>query len=217
MRISVIETADGSPTLHVDDINENYHSLHGALTESRHIYLNFGIVYRSEQLHVNPLRVFEVGFGTGLNATLAAMTDIPMEFVSIEKFPVEPEIISQLDFGTDIDKNLFRRVHEATWDKSIKISDTFILHKIKTDISDFSPSGLFDVILMDAFAPEKQPEMWTEDILRKLASMMSHNAVLTTYCAKGRIRRFFEAIGLKSERLPGPPGGKREILRITKL
>ena len=91
--------------------------------------------------------------------------------------------------------------------------------KIATDFS--SPNILntnlhFDVIYFDAFAPEKQPEMWTQEIFDHLFSLCNKNAIITTYCAKGVVRRMLQSAGFAVERLPGPPG-KREILRGRKM
>ena len=210
-------TADGSPTLYRDDIDEHYHSMFGAISESLHVYVNSGFRhFASTNKTKRPICVFEVGLGTGLNAALTAMTAIPCHYTAIEKFPLDDNLVRILDFGNEVDWELLRAVHEAPWDKTTDLSPTFRLLKIENDFLTYDTLVSFDVIYMDAFAPEKQPELWTEKALSKLVSMLAPGGVITTYCAKGRIRRFFEGAGFNSERLPGPPCGKREILRLTK-
>lgn len=211
------KTDDGSPTLYRPDIDEHYHSTRGALAESRHVYIESGLLHRASQLPAcNPVRIFEVGFGTGLNAALAAMTGIAVEYHTIEKFPLDMATVNLLDFGQEVDNELLAAIHSAPWDTVCGINGTFTLKKILGDLTAYKPEAVFDVVFMDAFAPEKQPEMWSDEILTLLSSMLAPGGVLTTYCAKGRIRRAFNERGLLTERLPGPPGGKREILRATK-
>lgn len=217
MRPSIEITADGSPTLYLAELDEHYHSVHGAVTESRHVYIDCGLVHRASRNPENgALRVFEVGFGTGLNATLSAMTGIDCRYTSIEKFPLDVRIADELDFGESIDHAMLRAVHRAPWGNPERLTPAFELLKIRGDFTRENIEGQFDVIFMDAFAPEKQPEMWSEPMLAKLAAMLAPGGVLTTYCAKGHIRRTLRSLGLTAERLPGPPGGKREILRLTK-
>ena len=213
-------TDDGSSTLYLSDIDESYHSTKGALTESRHVYIDNALKYRASapSCHVRTscFKVFEVGFGTGLNATLAAMTDIPLIYTAIEKFPLSSDIVEALDYGDGVDSGLYREIADAPFGVLTDITPTFALQKIEGDFTTFEPEEHYDVIFMDAFAPEKQPEMWSDDMLRKLAEMLAPGGVMTTYCAKGAVRRAFERYGLRAERIPGPPGGKREMLRLIK-
>lgn len=212
-----VPTADGSSTIYLKDIDEHYHSTFGAVTESKHIFIENGLIFKSRQSSdLCTVKIFEVGFGTGLNAVLTAMTGIKVEYHTVEKFPLTDKLIAQLDFKNRIDTGLLHDIHSAKWEEICKITDNFNLKKIKGDFLSLPVDTLYDVIYMDAFSPEKQPEMWSEKAIDKLSRMLTDGGVLTTYCAKGAIRRLFEKYGLKSERLPGPPGGKREILRLTK-
>lgn len=212
-------TSDGSPTLYRPDIDEHYHSVCGALAESRYVYIETGLLYRAARCNRGTvLKVFEVGFGTGLDVVLAALTGLNVHYTSVEKYPLQPETVAKLDFGPQVPRALLAEIHNAPWNEDIRISDAFVVRKMEADLLTCRlPEGTFDVIFMDAFAPEKQPELWTDEILGRLARMLAPGGVLTTYCAKGRVRRALQASGLKVERLPGPPGGKREILRATRL
>lgn len=208
-------TNDGSATLYVKELDEHYHSVKGALTESEHIFRDCAFLYRSKGEKV---RVLEIGFGTGLNAVVTAMVanaEHPVHYISIEKYPVEAETLSQLKYGEIVDEKLYNDIINAEWNREVEIAPFFTLEKIEGDyLLDSLPSNI-DVIYFDAFAPEKQPEMWTREAFEKLYATTNSGAVLTTYCSKGVIRRMLSDIGFNVERIAGPPNGKREILRAT--
>jgi len=79
----------------------------------------------------------------------------------------------------------------------------------------FDRSPQFNLVYYDAFAPGKQPEMWSEEVLQKVGSTVKKDGILITYCAKGAVRRAFASSGFEMERIPGPTG-KKEILRGKK-
>lgn len=223
MRTQLITTEDGSHSLFVPDLNEHYHSTHGAIQESRHVYIDAGF-----QVCLNrQINVLEVGFGTGLNAFLtlleATKNNISVHYTSLERYPLDIDIAKQLNYPQQLDEisnaHLFLELHTAEWNRAIEITPYFSLHKIETDFSNptnFTTSTRFDVIYFDAFAPEKQPEMWTQQIFDKLFTLCNPNAIITTYCAKGSVRRMLQKAGFTVERLTGPPG-KREMLRGEKV
>ena len=219
MKIAIENTADGSPTLYREDIDEHYHSVKGALAESLHVYLEAG--WRKAAETSRPVRVFEVGFGTGMNAAVTASaaseSGIMTEYISVELYPL-PEETTNLVAGTleREYRHAFERVNEAPWEELAMINQYFSLRKIAADMLTMELPSDLDAVYFDAFAPEKQPDMWDECIFRRLYTAMKPGGVLTTYCAKGIIRRMLQQIGFITERLPGPPGGKREILRATK-
>lgn len=216
----VIEpTEDGSVTLFVPELNEHYHSVKGARTESQHIFIDMGL----KAVTTTEPHILEIGFGTGLNALLtleAAEKELRyVHYTGIELYPLTWEEVDSLKYSNH---PLFKVLHTTTWEESITISPYFSLQKIQADatklnkVLEENTSLSFDVIYFDAFAPEKQPEMWDEQVFRTLYTRMNRHGVLTTYCAKGIIRRLLQTVGFKVERLPGPPKGKREILRATK-
>lgn len=220
MKITIETTADGSPTLYREDLDEHYHSVKGALAESLHVYLEAGWRKASETGR-RPISIFEVGFGTGLNAAITAThaleTQIPTEYHSTELYPLPKETTDLiLPAIPEEYREAFEKVNEATWNEAIQINPYFTLMKMQSDVLAMDiPKGI-DTVYFDAFAPEKQPELWDESIFRRIYDAMNPVGVLTTYCAKGSIRRMLQQIGYLTERLPGPPGGKREILRATK-
>lgn len=209
-------TNDGSATIYVTELDEHYHSVKGALTESEHIFRDCAFRYRCQGEKV---RLLEVGFGTGLNAVVTAMSadeQHKVHYISIEKYPVDVITLAKLNYGKVVDKELYEAIINAEWNKEVEITPYFTLQKIEGDyLLDTLPQNI-DVIYFDAFAPEKQPEMWERGAFERLYSAANQGAVLTTYCSKGVIRRMLSEIGFTTERIAGPPNGKREILRATK-
>ena len=215
MKRIITTTDDGSATLYVPELDEHYHSVKGAHTESIHIFINMGMHRALETGAQQPLRIFEVGFGTGLNALLtleeAERTGVSVIYYSAELYPLQWSEIEPLHYS---DHPLFERLHEVAWNEPVEITPHFTLCKLQGDVHQLDIPAA-DVVYFDAFAPEKQPEMWEESFLDKLYAALPPKAVLTTYCAKGEVRRRLQRAGFLVERLPGPPGGKREILRAT--
>lgn len=212
-------TDDGSATILIAEMNEHYHSVRGAITESNHIYRDCAFLYRCKKTPGVPVRLLEVGFGTGLNAVVTAMVaseNNPVHYITMEKYPLSKDIIAQLQYDKSVDGELFKAIHESEWNKPVVITPNFTVEKIKADYVIANLPEDIDVVYFDAFAPEKQPAMWSVKTFERLVDVMNHGAVLTTYCAKGEVRRMLSGLGLSVERLAGPIGGKREILRATK-
>lgn len=221
MQRKVIDTGDGSKTLFIPEMDEQYHSVNGARTESEHVFLEKGYLHHPSK---SPI-IFEVGFGTGLNALLTADLAEKMQrkttFISIEKYPLDFDLVKQLNYGKLISpqaEQLFNKIHKAEWAKETTISEYFKLLKFEGDLTNyqFQIGDTFDIIYFDAFGPDKQPEIWDPEIFSKIYDASAINSVFVTYSAKGRIRRQLRDCGYTMERLPGPPG-KREMLRGTKI
>lgn len=213
-------TSDGSRTLYVPELDEHYHSVKGALTESQHIFIEMGLKHHPSSIN----HILEIGFGTGLNAflTLLAAEGIrkQIHYTGIELFPLQEDKLCELLYPEIIAPERsedYYRLHRSAWDREETITPFFTLYKIKGDFTRFRfQENAFDIIYFDAFAPEKQPEMWSQDLFDALYRSLKPNGILTTYCAKGTVRRMLQTAGFKVERLPGPPEGKREILRGNK-
>ncbi|MFL2582440.1 MAG: tRNA (5-methylaminomethyl-2-thiouridine)(34)-methyltransferase MnmD [Flavobacteriales bacterium] len=216
----IITTNDGSHSILVPELNEQYHSIHGAIKEAEHVFLKMGL---DECLPHNraSLRVFEVGFGTGLNALLSVKwsqtKQQSVEYTSIEKHPVSKEEFQQLNYGNMVDEvDLYTKITNANWTEFIEISTKFKLRKLELDlVKDPLPKG-FDIVFFDAFAPNKQPELWDTSVFEKVYSIMNKNGLLVTYCCQGQAKRNMISAGFLVEKVPGPPG-KREMLRARKL
>ncbi len=223
MKRVIEHTADGSATLFIPEMDEHYHSIKGARTESQHIFVDMGL----KATEKDEVRILEVGFGTGLNAILtlenAKILKKHVRYTGIELYPLEWEVVKALDYSQTPE---FELLHTAPWQQETIINANFALLKLHSDINTMfikrdensieNLYQLYDIVYFDAFAPEKQPEMWSQELFDAIYQSMSHNGILTTYCAKGVVRRMLQASGFIVERLQGPPGGKREILRATK-
>lgn len=214
-------TSDGSHTLYSNSFREHFHSIYGAVTESQHVFINNGLHY----LKKNPVTIFEIGFGTGLNAYLTCLYALKNKqsvvYYAIEKYPLKVNDILTLNYSSILatesyEDEIFMQLHAAEWGKPIEINSSFSLFKIRGDASLFVPDFFYDLIYFDAFAPEKQPEMWTYEIFRRLYNKLNHGGILVTYCVKGDVKRALKKAGFEIKKLPGPPG-KREVLRALKL
>ena len=218
MNIIPEKTKDGSYTLYIPDMDEHYHSTNGAVQEAEHIYINAGLNY----LNLNCVRIFEMGFGTGLNAILtlkkAVDFELKIEYTAIEKYPLDNEVVKSLKFDSFLAPELykcFNTLHSCSWGSCNSINDNFSLTKIKADLKDFTPEKKFNLVYFDAFAPDKQPNLWTYDVFLKIYNSLDVGGVFVTYSAKGVVRRTLESVGFDVERIPGPPG-KRQIIRAVK-
>ena len=214
-------TNDGSHTIMHHLLNQTYHSRHGAIKESMHVFIEAGLLPMMQQKP--SLKIFEFGFGTGLNAWLTSLQtfdkEYPVYYETIEAHPVEEAIWKLLNFGTfnqhkEAGKILFA-MHEAPWEKACAIHEYFTLEKKETDFSVYQPSTTFDLVYFDAFSPTAQPELWTINVFERMMEMMNTGGRLTTYCSKGDVRRNMMAAGLQVQKIAGPPG-KREMVVATK-
>lgn len=215
-----VVTEDGSHTIYLPEIDEHYHSVHGAIQESVHIYINQGLLQAPQK----ELKILEVGFGTGLNAYLtfcyALLAGQTVSYYTLEKYPLTESEYLSLNYPQSIFpeySHTFQQMHRTEWNEAKVISPDFTLHKVQSDLLThrFDPVPQFDLVYYDAFAPGKQPEMWSDEILSKVAAAVKKGGILVTYCAKGSVRRAFSAAGFSMERIPGPIG-KKEILRGKK-
>lgn len=217
---SIFTTKDGSKTLYWPKYDEHYHSVHGAKTESLHVFIKHGLEEVAK--NINEISILEIGFGTGLNTILtyqkASDLNLSINYVSLDPYPIElGEVKSlELDKMLQVPLESILLFHTISWGEYSEIhSKDFLLLKAKTTVEDFETDQKFDLIYFDAFAPSAQPELWTMPIFEKLYHLLNKNGILTTYCAKGQVKRDLKAVGFLVEPLPGPPG-KREMTRARK-
>ena len=221
-RIPVI-TKDGSHTISVPDMNVTYHSVHGAIQESEHVFIKAGLLDSGIFDYTGVHQVLEIGFGTGLNALLTLIEADKQKnriyYTAIEPFPLDESIIMQLNYCEQLNlphyQRLFEKMHQCDWEEMYEITEHFRLTKHKTSLQEFSIVKSFSIIYYDAFAPNAQPELWTEKIFEKLYSLLLPEGILVTYCSKGAVQRAMKAAGFTIEKIPGPPG-KREMIRAVK-
>lgn len=218
MRPELRVSEDGSSTLYRADLDEHYHSFHGAIQESMHVFIEAGL---NQVRTKSALQVLEIGFGTGLNALLT-MIQNPERLVhyhALEKYPVPTDLAAAINYpqllGGEEVLRWFTAMHTCVWGVEVEIQKPFYLTKLEVDLCEYNSETFYDLVYFDAFAPDKQPELWTDSIFNKIFGMMAQGGVLTTYSAKGTVRRSMQEAGFKVQRIPGPPG-KREMLRAIK-
>ena len=218
MDIDLVITNDGSPTLYVERFDEHYHSIHGSMQESLHVFIQAGLEYKAKQQQ--SISIFEMGFGTGLNALLtlnyAQQHNVFVDYHAIELYPLTVESINKLVQFPNFHHPNFLELHQIKSNKMLNIGENFRFTKYLQDINDYKPSQLFDLIYYDAFAPSAQDELWTVEMFQKMYDMLDDGGCLVTYCAKGIVKRTLKSVGFNIESLPGPIG-KREMTRAIKL
>ncbi|HWB27032.1 MAG TPA: tRNA (5-methylaminomethyl-2-thiouridine)(34)-methyltransferase MnmD [Chitinophagaceae bacterium] len=221
MERKVQVTGDGSHTISIPAAGITYHSTHGAVQESMHVFIEAGLMpFLPVAESVN---IFEMGFGTGLNALLALQLAIgnklPVYYTAAELYPLTAAEYTALNYsailGKDFLQPFFLQMHAAAWEEDIVIHPLFTLHKIKGAAENDIMENFFDIVFYDAFAPNDQPEMWTEKIFSTMFAALKKGGILVTYCSKGVVRRALKSAGFTVEKMPGPPG-KREITRAKK-
>lgn len=221
MKREIITTADGSTTIHIPEWDEQYHSKHGAIQEAYHVFIEMGFFYYLKNNQTSPIKILEIGFGTGLNAFItqleAEKLKTYIDYTGIEAYPIAENEIGKLNFASELkaSENIFKKLHAVNWELPSEISINFSLTKRKQFFSEIKDKNVFHIIYFDAFGARVQPELWTEEIFKKMYEALTKNGVLVTYSAKGSVRRAMQAVGFTVERLQGPPG-KREMLRAIK-
>jgi tRNA U34 5-methylaminomethyl-2-thiouridine-forming methyltransferase MnmC len=219
MKRLVVQTADGSTSIHLPEWNESYHSKHGAIQEAQHVFIKNGLnLFRNQALSI-----LEIGFGTGLNAFItlleAPKRQLTIQYTGVEAYPVNAEEWQHMNYVAELQSDeqapLFDQMHNSAWEQEIIITPTFSLCKRQQRIQDVADQNQYDLIYFDAFGYRVQPELWSDEIFRNMYAALKPNGVLVTYAATGAVRRSMLAAGFSVEKLAGPPG-KREMLRATK-
>jgi len=233
LKRKIITTGDGSKTIQIEDWDEQYHSVHGAIQEANHVFIKHGLHHicntdmlevatNKNQQNIPEISILEIGFGTGLNTFITALEahklGIKIDYVGVEAYPVATNEVNQLNYAELIQKEaseMFNKLHEVPWEEQFEISPSFLLTKRQQFFSEIKDQSSFDLIYFDAFGARVQPDLWTEAIFDIMYHALKSNGVLVTYSAKGSVRRAMQAVGFTVERLEGPPG-KREMLRASK-
>ena len=219
----ITPTADGSNTLYNETIGEHYHSKHGALQESKHVFIDAGLKQAVLSFPEKPISILEIGFGTGLNflmtSAYAKEQQLAIHYTGIEAYPLTKEELISTQYS--------QYVPSVIWEGLISNYDTVLtapfniqanqqLRIDHTTLQDFSSSTLFDLVYFDAFSVQHQPEMWSDEIIGHVCSFLKTGGIFVTYAITGKLKRALKSFGMKIEKLPGAPG-KREMLRATKV
>lgn len=217
MRRTILNTADGSTTIHLPDWDESYHSKHGAIQEARHVFIDRGLL-----LFNGPVSVLEIGFGTGLNCFITYLEALRngqvVDYVGVEAYPVAAEEVAALNYVNELQAQdhsaIFRTMHQSLWETPVSLGN-FTLTKRRQFFHEISDNAQFDLIYFDAFGYRVQPELWSADIFQKMHDALKPGGVLVTYAARSVIKRNMISAGFTVEKMAGPPG-KREMFRARK-
>lgn len=214
-RVHVVETTDGSQTLSIDGGIEHYHSTNGAIAEALHVYIDAGLAPFAGR----EVNVFEVGFGTGLNAMLAYQFAVcnatKVNYTSVERYPLPLNIVEKLTYPEQVEldrEKYFNALHSAPWNSMVELDPCFTLQKVEVDLVEYSPSAEIDVVFFDAFAPDLQPQLWSLQVFERIYKTMNAGGVLVTYSSKGFVKNNLRESGFNVKRLPGPKGKRHMIL-----
>lgn len=219
MKREIIQTQDGSTTIHLPEWEESYHSKHGAIQEAYHVFIKNGL----DLFKGKPVSILEIGFGTGLNAFItfleAEKRNQSIEYVGVEAYPISLDEAMQMNYVTQLSaascSHVFDKIHQVSWEDKQSISPQFSLTKRKQFFQDIVDIEQFDLIYFDAFGFRVQPELWSLEIFKKMFTALKPHGVLVTYACRTSIKSAMKDSGFTVEKLPGAPG-KREMLRATK-
>lgn len=220
MKREILQTLDGSTTIHLPDWNESYHSKHGAIQEACHVFIKNGLsLFQGESISI-----LEIGFGTALNTFITFLesqkTLQTIDYVGVEAYPISAEEVLQMNYVSELDaeneRPIFELMHHSKWEEKNPISPNFTLTKRKQFFDEISDENQYDLIYFDAFGYRVQPELWSTEIFEKMYKALKINGILVTYAARGVVKRSMIEVGFTVEKLAGPPG-KREMFRATKI
>ena len=219
MKREIIQTLDGSTTIHLTEWDECYHSKHGAIQEAQHVFIKNGLSLFQNQ----KVAILEIGFGTGLNAFITLLEAKKMQqtidYVGVEAYPISAEEVLKMNYVTELnadkESTLFDTIHESNWGEKVLLNDGFTLTKRNQFFEEINDDNTYDLIYFDAFGYRVQPELWSTEIFRKMFKALKNNGVLVTYAARGVVKRSMIEVGFTVEKLEGPPG-KREMFRARK-
>ena len=222
MKREIIQTGDGSTTIHLHEWNESYHSKHGAIQEADHVFIKNGLFFVNSTIKEKPISILEIGFGTGLNAFITFIEskkiNQKIDYVGVEAYPIALNEALQMNYVNEIDQSkndLFQQLHKSKWEQKNILSENFTLTKRKQFFHDIKDDNVFDLIYFDAFGYRVQPELWSEAIFKSMYDALKPKGVLVTYACRTPIKNAMISAGFSVEKLPGAPG-KREMLRAIK-
>lgn len=219
MKREIIQTLDGSTTIHIQDWDECYHSKHGAIQEAEHVFIKNGLTLFENK----SIAILEIGFGTGLNAFITYLETSKrqqkIQYVGVEAYPITAEELASMNYVQELNaegqRPIFELMHQSEWDKIARIGEHFTLTKRKQFFHEIEDKNSFDLIYFDAFGYRVQPELWSTEIFKKMYDALTPDGILVTYAARGVVKRSMIEVGFTVEKLAGPPG-KREMFRAKK-
>jgi tRNA U34 5-methylaminomethyl-2-thiouridine-forming methyltransferase MnmC len=225
MEREIISTKDGAKTLYIRELNESYHSNHGALQEAKHVFIENGL----KRLINCDINILELGFGTGLNL-LATIDEFMktdknhiIKYYTLEKYPVNSDEVLELSYFKLFDEEklekIFKKIHNCQWEEKIELLPNFFFKKIKNDFHHLDEIELpaINLVYFDCFGARVQPDLWEIDLVNKIKNKMTDGGLLTTYSSKGSFRRALQELNFKVEKMKGPPGKREMINAVLKV
>ena len=220
MKREIIQTHDGSTTIHIEQWDECYHSKFGAIQEAQHVFIKNGLSLFENKT----ISILEIGFGTGLNTFITFLESQKLnqsiDYVGVEAYPVLPEEVLLMNYVPELkaenERGVFDKMHECNWEEVVFLRNDFVFTKRNQFFQDIDDLEKFDLIYFDAFGYRVQPELWSTAIFQKMYKALKPNGILVTYAARGVIKRSMVEVGFTVEKLAGPPG-KREMFRASKF
>jgi len=219
LKRKVIQTADGSSTIYIEEWGETYHSKFGAIQEAKHVFIANGLSLMEQQ----SVAVLEIGFGTGLNSFITLLEAEQkkqfVDYVGVEAFPISLEERKSLNYVSELNavafEKEFEQLHHSPWEEQVQVSPYFSLTKRQQYFNEIYYKNRFNLIYFDAFGFQVQPELWTVEIFKIMYEALQDKGVLVTYACRTSIIKALREAGFETEKLKGPPG-KREMLRAVK-
>ena len=220
MKREIIQTHDGSTTIHIEEWDECYHSKFGAIQEAQHVFIKNGLSLFENKT----VSILEIGFGTGLNAFITFLESQKLnqiiDYVWVEAYPVSPEEMLLMNYvpalKAENESVIFEEMHKSNWEEQIILRNNFLFTKRNQFFQNIDYLEKFNLIYFDAFGYRVQPELWSTAIFQKMYEALKPNGILVTYAARGVIKRSMIEVGFTVEKLEGPPG-KREMFRARKF
>lgn len=216
-------TEDGQPRSR--QFGDVYFSAEDGLAEARTVFLR-GCGLPQAWAGRRRFVVGELGFGTGLN--IAALLDLwratrpaggHLHIFSVEAFPLTAgEAGRALARWPELDP--ITALLTARWPGPARghhrldlpeLDATLDVAVLPADIALAGWAGHADAWFLDGFSPALNPQMWTDDVLRRVAERTAPGGRAATFTVAGQVRRGLSAAGFAVERRPGH-GRKRERL-----
>jgi tRNA U34 5-methylaminomethyl-2-thiouridine-forming methyltransferase MnmC len=222
--MSIFLTEDGSHSIFSEQFGVAYHSTHGAIQETKHIFIEAALYHYIKQKSIDKIKILDIGFGTGLNVFMTFLENqklgLNIDLTTLEAYPLSISIAEQLNYPQLLNvlqyEDIFKLLHTLSWEEKHVLTNNFSFQKHLLDVKNVTYIDEFDIVYYDAFSPESQPELWGDAVLKRIFDALKKGGILTTYCAKGSFKRALKSVGFHVENIPGPQG-KREITRAYKI
>lgn len=193
-----------------------YYSLEDGAEESRHVFLEGNGL--PDRLRPG-FHIAELGFGTGLNLILAlraarAARALPLRYTGFEAYPMEARDMARAlsrfpELGAEAEALVEHWAAAPAW-KSNEVEAEVLIGPAQKTLPRWR--GRADAWFLDGFAPARNPDLWTPDLMAEVARHTAPGGSFATYTAAGAVRRALAEAGFAVERVTGY-GRKRHMTR----